>query len=61
MEELITSISSETPAALSEVRRLGQTLKRRAVDDLAYFQNPGTSNGPKMRPENHPQGVHASD
>jgi len=32
--------------ALKEVRRLGRTLKRRAADVLAYFDRPGTSNGP---------------
>ena len=34
------------PAALSEVITLGRTLKKRAVDVLAYFDRPGTSNGP---------------
>lgn len=33
-------------AALREVITLGRTLKRRAVDVLAYFDRPGTSNGP---------------
>jgi len=46
MHKLIASVSSGVPAALSEVRRLGRTLKRRAVDVLAYFERPGTSNGP---------------
>jgi hypothetical protein len=31
---------------LTEVRRLGRTLKQRAVDILAFFDRPGTSNGP---------------
>ena len=34
------------PAALTELRRLGRTLARRAGDVLAYFDLPGTSNGP---------------
>jgi transposase len=34
------------PTALREVVTLGRTLKRRAVDVLAYFGRPGTSNGP---------------
>lgn len=29
-----------------EVRPLGRTLKQRAADVLAYFERPGTSNGP---------------
>ena len=34
------------PAALTEVITLGRTLKKRAADVLAYFDRPGTSNGP---------------
>ena len=34
------------PAALVEVTKLGRTLNQRAVDVLAYFDRPGTSNGP---------------
>jgi len=34
------------PAALAEVITLGRTLKRRAADVLAYFDRPGSSNGP---------------
>jgi len=34
------------PTALIELRRLGRTLARRAGDVLAYFDLPGTSNGP---------------
>ncbi|TLP76927.1 transposase, partial [Nesterenkonia sphaerica] len=29
-----------------EVKKLGRTLNRRAADILAYFDLPGTSNGP---------------
>jgi len=34
------------PTALVEIRRLGRTLKQHAVDVLAYFDQPGASNGP---------------
>ena len=43
---LIDSISSGVPASLIEVTTLGRTLTRRAVDVLAFFDRPGTSNGP---------------
>ena len=43
---LIKSLSAGVPAALTEVRTLGRTLKQRAVDVLSYFDRPGTSNGP---------------
>ncbi len=46
MSKLIDSISHDVPAALSEIITLGRTLKKRAVDVLAYFDRPGTSNGP---------------
>ena len=46
MEKLIDSISHGVPASLSEVITLGRTLKNRANDVLAYFDRPGTSNGP---------------
>ncbi len=34
------------PGALSEVKTLVRTLKKRAADVLSYFHRPGTSNGP---------------
>ena len=46
MIKLIGSVSHGVPAALSEVTTLGRTLKQRAGDVLAYFDRPGTSNGP---------------
>lgn len=46
MAELIESISQAVPKALSEIITLGRTLKTRAADVLAYFDRPGTSNGP---------------
>ena len=41
-QTLIDTLSAAVPAALIEVR----TLKQRAADVLAYFDRPGTSNGP---------------
>jgi len=46
MATLIGSISHGVPATLAEVVTLGRTLKKRADDVLAYFDRPGTSNGP---------------
>ncbi|GAB4100178.1 hypothetical protein GCM10028789_23420 [Sinomonas halotolerans] len=46
MEAVIASLSTGVPAALTELITLGRTLKRRAADILAYFDRPGTSNGP---------------
>ena len=46
MTTLIESVSSAVPAALTELQRLGRTLRIRAGDVLAYFDRPGTSNGP---------------
>ena len=46
MQAVIDSLSAGVPAALAELKTLGRTLKRRAHDILAYFDRPGTSNGP---------------
>lgn len=46
METLITKLSTSVPAGLTEIRTLGRTLARRATDILAFFDRPGTSNGP---------------
>ncbi len=46
MQQLIDAVSSGVPAALSEAITLGRTLTKRAADVLAYFDRPGTSNGP---------------
>ena len=46
MVKLIDSLSHGVPKALEELTRLGRTLKQRADDVLAYFDRPGTSNGP---------------
>lgn len=46
MASLIGSLSNGVPKALIELTTLGRTLKKRADDVLAYFDRPGTSNGP---------------
>ena len=46
MLKLIDSVSSGVPKALTEIITLGRTLKKRTTDVLAYFDRPGTSNGP---------------
>jgi len=40
------SFSAGVPKVLTELTTLGRTLKERAADVLAYFERPGTSNGP---------------
>ncbi|MGI8723108.1 MAG: ISL3 family transposase [Geodermatophilaceae bacterium] len=46
MVKLIDSVSHGVPKALIELTTLGRTLQQRADDVLAYFDRPGTSNGP---------------
>ena len=46
MRAVIESVASGVPDALVEIRTLGRTLKQRAADVLAFFDRPGTSNGP---------------
>lgn len=46
MTAVINALSTGMPTVLTELRKLGRTLKRRATDVLAYFDLPGTSNGP---------------
>ncbi|MFL0459956.1 ISL3 family transposase [Kytococcus sedentarius] len=46
MTAVIDALRDGVPAALVELRRLGRTLNQRAADVLAYFERPGTSNGP---------------
>jgi transposase len=46
MLDLIDSVSTGVPKSLTEVITLGRTLKKRVADVLAYFDRPGTSNGP---------------
>jgi transposase len=44
--KVIDSISRGVPTEMSEIIRLGHTLKRRGADVLAYFDRPHTTNGP---------------
>jgi len=46
MARLIDSISTAVPTSLVEVCKLGRTLTKRREDILAFFDRPGTSNGP---------------
>ena len=46
MTRLIRALQENVPTTLIELRRLGRTLNHRAPDVLAYFDRPGTSNGP---------------
>jgi transposase len=46
MARLINNLSHGVPAELTEIITLGRTLNKRAADILAYFDRPGTSNGP---------------
>jgi len=46
MQKVIDDLSHDVPTALTELRRLGRTLRQRSADVLAYFTRPGTSNGP---------------
>ena len=46
MAAVIDALREGVPASLVELRRLGRTLTQRAGDVLAYFDRPGTSNGP---------------
>ena len=46
MVKLIESLSTGVPRPLVEIAKLGRTLSKRAADVLAYFDRPGTSNGP---------------
>jgi transposase len=46
MTALIDSLTRGVPTALSELVTLGRTLTKRAADVLAFFDLPGSSNGP---------------
>lgn len=46
MQAVIGSVTSGVPTALIEISRLGRTLKQRTAGVLAFFDRPGTSNGP---------------
>lgn len=46
MTTVIKSLARGVPAALSELVTLGRTLNKRDADVLAFYDLPGTSNGP---------------
>ena len=46
MEKVIAALSAQVPDTLVELEKLGRTLTKRADDVLAFFDRPGTSNGP---------------
>jgi transposase len=46
LTKVIAALSTGVPRPLSELITLGRTLRRRAADVGAYFDRPGTSNGP---------------
>ena len=46
LASVIDAVATGVPAGLDELKTLGHTLKRRADDILAYFDHPGSSNGP---------------
>jgi transposase len=46
LEQVIDTIQTGIPAALVEVKKLADTLTKRRADVLAFFDHPGTSNGP---------------
>ena len=46
LQAVIDDLTEGVPKQLKELITLGRTLTRRALDVLAYFDHPGTSNGP---------------
>ena len=46
MEKVIAALRATVPDTLVELGKLGRTLTKRADDILAFFDRPGTSNGP---------------
>ncbi|WP_193128771.1 transposase, partial [Gulosibacter sediminis] len=46
LEAVIAGLTSGVPKDLPELISLGRTITRRAADVLAFFDHPGTSNGP---------------
>ncbi len=46
MARLIDALGSAVPSSLIEVAKLGRTLAKRRDDILAFFDHPGSSNGP---------------
>ena len=46
VQAVIHALSSGVPAALVDIRKFGRIFRQRAFDVLAFFDRPGTSNGP---------------
>ena len=46
IEKVIAALRATVPDTLVELGKLGRTLTKRADDILAFFDRPGTSNGP---------------
>lgn len=45
-QAVVDFFSTGVPAALTELKTLGRTIKRRTTDVLVYFERPGASKGP---------------
>ncbi len=60
LSTLIDTLSTGVPTELTELITLGRTLKRRAADVLAYFERPGTSNGPTEAVNGRPEYLRGS-
>jgi transposase len=54
------AVTAGVPTALVEIRRLGRTMKQRAMDILAFFDRPGTSNGPTETINGRPERLNDS-
>ena len=46
LTSVIDRIKTAVPAGLEELAQLGRTLEKRRDDILAWFDHPGSSNGP---------------
>ena len=46
LTSVIDRIKTAVPAGLAELAQLGRTLDKRRADILAWFDHPGSSNGP---------------
>jgi transposase len=46
LPSVIDRIKTAVPAGLEELAQLGRTLEKRRDDILAWFDHPGSSNGP---------------
>jgi transposase len=60
MQAVIDAVSHGVPAALPELITLGRTLKQRAADVLAFFDRPGTFNGPTEAINGRPEHLRGS-